>query len=68
MFEFCSLNLHRERLTKARVVASVLFEVLDTVSRAAGVQVLFMRLPSLVTLINSIFGLLTNRTFHVSSY
>ncbi|PHT43719.1 putative callose synthase 8 [Capsicum baccatum] len=31
---------NRERLTKARVVASVLFEVLDTVSRAAGVQAL----------------------------
>lgn len=36
------LYLHRERLTKARAIASVLFEVLDTVSRAAGVQVLFM--------------------------
>ncbi|XP_060187946.1 putative callose synthase 8 isoform X2 [Lycium barbarum] len=31
---------NRERLTKARVIASVLFEVLDTVSRAAGVQAL----------------------------
>ncbi|WMV39602.1 hypothetical protein MTR67_032987 [Solanum verrucosum] len=29
---------NRERLTKARVVASVLFEALDTVSRAAGVE------------------------------
>uniref|UniRef100_A0A1S3X858 Callose synthase 8 n=3 Tax=Nicotiana TaxID=4085 RepID=A0A1S3X858_TOBAC len=31
---------NRERLTKARAIASVLFEVLDTVSRAAGVQAL----------------------------
>ncbi|KAK4355329.1 hypothetical protein RND71_024300 [Anisodus tanguticus] len=30
----------QERLTKARAIASVLFEVLDTVSRAAGVQAL----------------------------
>lgn len=60
--------LHRERLTKARVVASVLFEVLDTVSRAAGVQVLFMRFPSLSTLISSIVGLHANRNFCESSY
>ncbi|XP_009622154.1 putative callose synthase 8 isoform X2 [Nicotiana tomentosiformis] len=31
---------NRERLTKARAIASVLFEVSDTVSRAAGVQAL----------------------------
>lgn len=32
-------NFHREKLNKARAIASVLFEVLDTVTNAAGSQV-----------------------------